>query len=59
MYALWLSHAICWAVLVGFSPAYICANADDPLVPEIAHVLKTDPAAYDRAAREWTKKYAM
>ncbi|KAJ3117910.1 Ubiquitin-conjugating enzyme E2 4 [Physocladia obscura] len=34
-------------------------NPDDPLVPEIAHVYKTDRPRYEAAAREWTRKYAM
>ncbi|RGB28634.1 ubiquitin-conjugating enzyme/RWD-like protein [Rhizophagus diaphanus] len=29
-----------------------------PLVPEVAHVLKTDRTRYDATAREWTLKYA-
>lgn len=33
-------------------------NPDDPLVPEIANAYKTDRPGYDRAAREWTRKYA-
>jgi hypothetical protein len=31
---------------------------DDPLVPEIAHVYKTDRSRYEATAREWTRKYA-
>jgi ubiquitin-conjugating enzyme E2 D/E len=31
-------------------------NPDDPLVPEIAHVYKTDRARYEATAREWTRK---
>lgn len=34
-------------------------NPDDPLVPEIAHVYKTDRSRYDSTAREWTRKYAI
>jgi ubiquitin-conjugating enzyme E2 D/E len=34
-------------------------NPDDPLVPEIAHLYKTDRARYEATAREWTRKYAM
>jgi len=33
-------------------------NPDDPLVPEIAHIYKTDRARYEATAREWTRKYA-
>merc|ERR1719271_2086360 len=34
-------------------------NPDDPLVPDIAQLLKTDRARHDSTAREWTHKYAM
>lgn len=34
-------------------------NPDDPLVPEIAHLYKTDRASYDANAREWTLKYVL
>ena len=34
-------------------------NPDDPLVPEIARLYKTDQAKYNDCAKEWTKKYAM
>jgi ubiquitin-conjugating enzyme E2 D/E len=34
-------------------------NPDDPLVPDIARQYKTNRAAYDVAAREWTAMYAM
>ena len=34
-------------------------NPDDPLVPEIAHIYKTDRRRYEETAREWTRKYAM
>uniref|UniRef100_J3MEI9 UBC core domain-containing protein n=1 Tax=Oryza brachyantha TaxID=4533 RepID=J3MEI9_ORYBR len=34
-------------------------NPDDPLVPEIAHMYKTDRAKYESTARGWTQKYAM
>ena len=33
-------------------------NPDDPLVPELAHIYKTDRSRYDATAREWTRKYA-
>jgi ubiquitin-conjugating enzyme E2 D/E len=35
------------------------ANPADPLVPEIAHIYKTNRAAYDEEARAWTQKYAQ
>lgn len=34
-------------------------NPDDPLVPEIARLYKTDISKYNDCAREWTRKYAM
>lgn len=34
-------------------------NPDDPLVPEIARIYKTDRERYNQLAREWTQKYAM
>uniref|UniRef100_A0A0D6R0C3 UBC core domain-containing protein n=1 Tax=Araucaria cunninghamii TaxID=56994 RepID=A0A0D6R0C3_ARACU len=34
-------------------------NPDDPLVPEIAHMYKTDRPKYEATARSWTQKYAM
>ncbi|XP_030835353.1 ubiquitin-conjugating enzyme E2 D2 [Strongylocentrotus purpuratus] len=34
-------------------------NPDDPLVPDIARVYKTDRTKYNMIAREWTQKYAM
>ena len=33
-------------------------NPDDPLVPEIAHIYKSDRSRYEETAREWTRKYA-
>lgn len=34
-------------------------NPDDPLVPEIARIYKTDRPRYNKLANEWTKKYAI
>ncbi|EME26323.1 hypothetical protein GpartN1_g7370.t1 [Galdieria partita] len=34
-------------------------NPDDPLVPEIAQLYKTNRGKYEETAREWTRKYAM
>lgn len=34
-------------------------NPDDPLVPEIAHIYKSQRARYEETARAWTQKYAM
>ena len=32
-------------------------NPDDPLVPEIAQLYRSDRARHDATAREWTAKY--
>lgn len=34
-------------------------NPDDPLVPDIAHLYKTDRTRYEATAREWTRKYVL
>ena len=46
-------------VLLSISSRLTDANPDDPLVPEIAHIYKTDRPKYEATAREWTRKYAM
>jgi ubiquitin-conjugating enzyme E2 D/E len=46
-------------VLLSISALMTDANPDDPLVPEIAHVFKTDRRRYEETAREWTQRYAM
>ena len=33
-------------------------NPDDPLVPGIARIYRTDKVKHDKIAKEWTKKYA-
>lgn len=34
-------------------------NPDDPLVPEIAQLYRSDRARHDATAREWTAKYVI
>ncbi|XP_057430710.1 ubiquitin-conjugating enzyme E2-17 kDa-like [Lotus japonicus] len=34
-------------------------NPDDPLLPEIALIYKTDKEKFEVMARKWTQKYAM
>lgn len=46
-------------VLLSICSLLTDANPDDPLVPDIAQLLKTDRARHDSTAREWTSKYAM
>jgi ubiquitin-conjugating enzyme E2 D/E len=45
-------------VLLSISSLLTDANPDDPLVPEIANIYKTDRAKYEATAKEWTRKYA-
>ena len=45
-------------VLLSISSLLTDPNPDDPLVPEIAYVYKTNRRQYEHIAREWTKKYA-
>ena len=33
-------------------------NPEDPLVPEIAYLFKSDRVKHDQNAKEWTRKYA-
>ncbi|XP_057440002.1 ubiquitin-conjugating enzyme E2 28-like isoform X2 [Lotus japonicus] len=46
-------------VLLSISSFLTDPNPDDPLVPEIAHIYKTDRKQYESNARSWTQKYAM
>ena len=45
-------------VLLSISSLLTDPNPDDPLVPEIANIYKSDRARYEATAKEWTKKYA-
>ncbi len=45
-------------VLLSISSLLTDPNPDDPLVPEIASVFKSDKEKYNRTARDWTSKYA-
>lgn len=47
------------AVLLSICSMLTDPNPDDPLVPEIANLYKTDRARYESTAREWTRKYAI
>ena len=46
-------------VLLSISSLLTDPNPDDPLVPEIAQIFKTDRPKYEATAKEWTRKYAM
>ncbi|KAF4690839.1 Ubiquitin-conjugating enzyme E2 D3 [Perkinsus olseni] len=46
-------------VLLSISSLLTDPNPNDPFVPEIAHMYKSDRTKHDAIAREWTQKYAM
>ncbi|XP_005112255.1 ubiquitin-conjugating enzyme E2-17 kDa [Aplysia californica] len=46
-------------VLISITSLLTDPNAEDPLVPEIAKVYKTDRSKYEELAKEWTRKYAL
>tara|TARA_B100000886_G_scaffold23096_2_gene14627 strand:- start:12798 stop:13241 length:444 start_codon:yes stop_codon:yes gene_type:complete len=46
-------------VLLSICSLLTDANPDDPLVPEIADLLKTNKSVHDANAREYTSKYAF
>ncbi|UZO10078.1 uncharacterized protein OCT59_001676 [Rhizophagus irregularis] len=55
----------CWSpaltisrVLLSIHSFVINPDTDNPLVPEIAHVYKTDSTRYEATAHEWACKYA-
>lgn len=48
-----------FSVLLSICSLLCDPNPDDPLVPEIARIYKTDREKYNELAREWTRKYAM
>ena len=45
-------------LLLSISSLLSDPNPDDPLVPEIARIYRTDKVKHDKIAKEWTKKYA-
>lgn len=45
-------------VLLSISSMLCDPNPDDPLVPEIARLYKSDRKKYNQHAQEWTRKYA-
>ena len=48
-----------FSVLLSICSLLCDPNPDDPLVPDIARIYKTDREKYNELAKEWTKKYAM
>jgi len=45
-------------VLLSISSLLCDPNPDDPLVPEIANLCKTNKVLYEQNAKKWTKQYA-
>jgi len=48
-----------FVVLLSICSLLTDPNPDDPLVPEIARMYKTDKERYNQMAKDWTHKYAM
>ncbi len=46
-------------VLLSISSLLNDPNPDDPLVPDIANLFKSDRKRYNDNAKEWTRKFAM
>jgi len=46
-------------VLLSISSLLNEPNPDDPLVPEIANIFKTNRPLYEATARNWTQMYAL
>mmetsp|Transcript_118614 Transcript_118614/g.166772 ORF Transcript_118614/g.166772 Transcript_118614/m.166772 type:complete len:148 (+) Transcript_118614:132-575(+) len=46
-------------VLLSISSLLTDPNPDDPLVPDIAHLYKTNRAEFEANARAWTQKMAV
>ncbi|KAE9606054.1 putative aminoacyltransferase, E1 ubiquitin-activating enzyme [Lupinus albus] len=55
----WRNQFHYFQVLLSICSLLTDPNPDDPLVPEIAHMYKTDRTKYEATARSWTQKYAM
>ena len=49
----------CISVLLSICSLLCDPNPDDPLVPDIARIYKTDKPKYNKLAKEWTTKYAQ
>lgn len=59
MYIMYFAWGYLMQVLLSICSLLTDPNPDDPLVPEIAHMYKTDKVKYESMARSWTQKYAM
>lgn len=54
----WAPSLTVGKILLSISSLLTDPNPDDPLVPEIANLYKTNRAAYEEMARSWTQQYA-
>lgn len=56
-----IGEGISFSLLVLLSICALMAdpNPEDPLVPEIARIYKTDKKQYTDNCKEWTRRYAM
>jgi len=57
-YSQWSPAITISKVLLKISSLLSNPNPDDPLVPEIAYIYRSNRSAYDNNAKEWTRKYA-
>ncbi|XP_042389731.1 ubiquitin-conjugating enzyme E2 10-like isoform X3 [Zingiber officinale] len=55
----WIPGLTISKVLLSICSLLTDPNLDDPLIPEIAHMYKTDRNMYEATAISWTQKYAM
>ena len=55
---MWSPDLTIYDLLCSISSLMMDPNPDDPLVPEIAGIYKSNREEYNRKAKEWTKKYA-
>nr|XP_012567518.2 ubiquitin-conjugating enzyme E2 11-like isoform X1 [Cicer arietinum] len=53
------SYVLFLQVLLSICSLLTDPNPDDPLVPDVARMYKSDRSKYEATARLWTQKYAM
>ena len=54
----WAPSLTVGKILLSISSLLTDPNPDDPLVPEIANLYKSNRPAYEEMARSWTQQYA-
>ena len=55
----WVPSMSIASVIAAVQALLATPTADSPIVPEAAELLKSDRAAFDKKAAEYTQKYAM